>query len=156
MVTTDATLLELNERAPEVKNRVKARVKDVERLKVERVAKEDELPRTQRLEEDRHWPELHAWCVPSPTLLLLGGDLTVCIDLIQRYQAAVSLHKSLMSLDKFETPSENELQLTYSLPKSRKATIALVFLPNTRKIAEARLVDSDIDIGTRRRAFSVQ
>ena len=51
-----------------------------------------------------------------------------------------------MSLDKFETPSENELQLTYSLPKSRKATIALVFLPNTRQIAEARLFDSDIDI----------
>ena len=67
MVTTDATLLELNERAPEVKNRVKARVKDVERLKVKRVAKEDELPRTQRLEEDRRWPELHDWCVPSPT-----------------------------------------------------------------------------------------
>ena len=67
------------------------------------------------------------------------------IDLFQRYQAVVSLHKSLMSLDKFETPSENELQLTYSLPKSRKATIALVFLPNTQKIADA-LVDSDIDI----------
>src|SRR5882724_3971480 len=67
MVTTDATLLELNERAAEVKNRVKARVKAVERLKVKRVAKEDELPRTQRLEEDRRWPELHDWCVPSPT-----------------------------------------------------------------------------------------
>ena len=32
MVTTDATLLELNERAAEVKNRIKASVKDVERL----------------------------------------------------------------------------------------------------------------------------
>jgi hypothetical protein len=51
-----------------------------------------------------------------------------------------------MSLDKFETPSENELRLTYSLSKSRKATIALLFLPNTRQIAEAHLIDSDVDI----------
>ena len=67
-------------------------------------------------------------------------------DLLQRYQASVSLHKSLMSLDMFETPSENELQLTYSLPKSRSVTIVLVFLPNTRQIAEARVMNSDEDI----------
>lgn len=51
-----------------------------------------------------------------------------------------------MSLDKFETPSDNELRLTYSLPNARTVTIALLFLPNTRQIAEAHLVDSDIDI----------
>lgn len=51
-----------------------------------------------------------------------------------------------MSLDKFETPSDNELRLTYLLPKARKATIAILFIPNTRQIAEAHLTDSDIDI----------
>ena len=63
MVTMDATLIDLNERAAEVKNRVKAGVKDVERLKVERAAKEEELKRTQRLEEDNRWPALNDWCV---------------------------------------------------------------------------------------------
>ena len=72
MVTMDATLLELNERATEVKNRVKGAVKDVERLRVERTAKEDELKRTQHLEEDRRWPELHDWCVTC------HGSLLVC------------------------------------------------------------------------------
>jgi hypothetical protein len=68
MVTMDTTLLELNERAEEVKNRVKTGVKEVERLKVERAAKEEELKRTQRLEEDRRWPELYDWCVHSSRL----------------------------------------------------------------------------------------
>lgn len=63
MVTMDAALLELNERAADVKDRVKASVKDVERLKVECVAKEEELKRTQRLEEDSRWPALNDWCV---------------------------------------------------------------------------------------------
>jgi len=81
-----------------------------------------------------------------PPSFLLGGDLTVFIEFFQRYQVAVSLHKLLVLLDEFETPSKNELKLTYPLPKSRKATIASVFLPNTRHIAEAPLVDSDIDI----------
>ncbi|KAF8576409.1 hypothetical protein K439DRAFT_661952 [Ramaria rubella] len=121
MVTMDASLLELNERAEEVKNRVRTSFEDVERLKVERAAKEEELKRTQRLEEDNRWPALNDW-----------------------YSAAVSLHKSLMSLDKFETPSDNELRLTYTLPKGRKATIALLFMPNTRQIAEAHLIDTDI------------
>ena len=63
-----------------------------------------------------------------------------------RYSAAVALHKSLLSLDKFETPSDNELRLTYSLPKARKATIALLFMPNTRQIAEAHVIDSDVEV----------
>ena len=96
MVTMNAMLLELNKCAAEVKDCVKARVKDVVRLKA---AKEDKLERTQCLEEERHWLKLHDWCVPSPTLLLLGGDLTVCIYLFQRYHAAVSLYKLLMSLE---------------------------------------------------------
>ena len=65
MAIMDTQLLELNERAAEVKNRVKASVKDVERLKVERAAKEEELKRTQRLEEDNRWPALNDWCVSS-------------------------------------------------------------------------------------------
>jgi hypothetical protein len=76
MVTLDATLLELNERATEVKNRVKASVKEVERLKVERAAKEEELKRTKRLEEDSRWPALNDWCEPFSSSFLFGRHLT--------------------------------------------------------------------------------
>jgi len=123
MVTMDMTLQQLNDRAEQVKNSVKANVKEVERLKIERAAKEHELKRTWRLEEDNRWPALNDW-----------------------YSAAVSLHKSLMSLEGFETPTDNELRLTYNLSKGRQATIQLVFEPKSRQIAQGAIIESDVDL----------
>lgn len=61
MVTIQEDLERLNEEAEELKNGVKNGVKEVERLKVERAAKEEELKKTQRLEEDARWPALNDW-----------------------------------------------------------------------------------------------
>ncbi|KAF8518366.1 hypothetical protein BU17DRAFT_48687 [Hysterangium stoloniferum] len=123
MVTMDTTLQELNDRAEEVKNNVKANVKEVERLKIERATIEDGLKRTWRLEEDNRWPALNDW-----------------------FSAAVSLHRSLMSLESFETPTDNELRLTYNLSKGRRATIQLVFEPKSRQIAQGAIINSDVDL----------
>lgn len=63
MANIDTALQELGQKGEDLKNQVKNSVKEVERLKVERAAKEEELKRTQRLEEDNRWPALLDWSV---------------------------------------------------------------------------------------------
>ncbi|GJJ14864.1 hypothetical protein Clacol_009132 [Clathrus columnatus] len=119
----DIALNEQKQKAENLKHLIKTRTKELERLKAESSVKEEELKRTQRLEEDNRWPTLNNW-----------------------YSAAVSLHKSLMSLESFETPTDNELRVTYALPKGRRATLQLIFKPGTRQLAEASLLNSSFKI----------
>ncbi|KIJ38925.1 hypothetical protein M422DRAFT_231010, partial [Sphaerobolus stellatus SS14] len=123
MAQAQEKLAELTTEVEQLKTNVKNGVKEVERLKVERAAKEEELKRTRKLEEDNRWPALNDW-----------------------YQAAVSLHKSLLCLEDFATPTDNELRLTYSLPKGLKTTIQLIFQPGTRELEVCRIIDSDVTI----------
>lgn len=52
-----------------------------------------------------------------------------------------------MSLESFETPTDNELRLIYSLPKGRRAVVQFVFKPGTDRLAEASLLEpSNMDI----------
>lgn len=47
-----------------------------------------------------------------------------------------------MSLESFETPTDNELRLSYTLPKGRRATIQFIFEPGTGQLVEASLLES--------------
>lgn len=55
-----------------------------------------------------------------------------------RFSASLDLHRSIMSLVSSDSPSENSLVLTYSIPP-REVIITLVFIPNTRQLASAQV-----------------
>jgi hypothetical protein len=56
----------------------------------------------------------------------------------RRFTASLDLHRSIFSLISSRSPSENSLVLTYLVPP-RELTITLIFIPNTRQLAEARV-----------------
>lgn len=53
----------------------------------------------------------------------------------------MDLHRSIFSLVSFHCPSENSIVLTYIIPSHppRELTLNLVFIPNTRQLAEAQV-----------------
>lgn len=67
----------------------------------------------------------------------------------------MALHRHIFSLHSLNAVSENELSLTYLIdppehqPKQNptKVTITLLFVPNTRQLADVQLQGSDINIG---------
>lgn len=52
-------------------------------------------------------------------------------------------HKDLWSLESHQAPSENELHLAYALDSSsgarKRIYVTLLFVPNTRRLAEAQV-----------------
>jgi hypothetical protein len=63
-----------------------------------------------------------------------------------RYNVSIAVHRSLTSLVSWDAVSENEIKLTYAIPSHPKSsqsscdiTITLLFLPNTRRLAAARV-----------------
>ena len=61
-----------------------------------------------------------------------------------RYTAALALHRSLLSLESAHSESENELHLTYNVtPRNstepRQIFIKLLFVPNSRQLADAQV-----------------
>jgi hypothetical protein len=66
-----------------------------------------------------------------------------------RYTAAISLHQSILGLETFHMESENELQLAYkiiSTPEPRELKVKLLFIPNTRQLADAEIMGIDDDL----------
>ena len=66
-----------------------------------------------------------------------------------RYTAAIALHKSILGLETFHLESENELQLVYRTspaPEPRELTVKLLFVPNTRQLADAEVTGIDEDL----------
>ncbi|KAI0954121.1 hypothetical protein AcV7_007442 [Taiwanofungus camphoratus] len=131
MQKLDDELQSLNEKVDHVKEKVKEGARDVERLKVER-ADMEKLVRAGKDEvEDARIIGLYDW-----------------------FTASLALHRSLLSLESFRSPSENELHLIYSIPASsivnsrpRQIHITLLFVPNTRQLADAQIEGLSQDVG---------
>ncbi|KAH8107825.1 hypothetical protein BXZ70DRAFT_912812 [Cristinia sonorae] len=122
MQKLDDTLQELNERIDHVKVKVKDGAREVERLRVERAEVEKQAKIAQDKVEDGRVVGLYDW-----------------------FTAFLTLHREMFSLESFIAPSENELKLTYSLEPSRptsanrRLTVTLLFVPNTRHLADAQV-----------------
>ena len=66
-----------------------------------------------------------------------------------RYTAAIALHQSILGSETFHLESENELQLAYriaSTPEPRELEVKLLFVPNTRQLADAEVTGIDEDL----------
>ncbi|KAK7685197.1 hypothetical protein QCA50_011560 [Cerrena zonata] len=120
MQSLDEELQVMNENVEEVKGRVKEGAKYVERLRMERAEAEKQVKACKNEVEDGRVMGLYDW-----------------------YTAALKTHKELCSLESHQATSENELRLTYSLDKPngarKRVIITLLFVPNTRRLAEAQV-----------------
>ncbi|KAI0790710.1 hypothetical protein C8Q75DRAFT_732828 [Abortiporus biennis] len=122
----------LNDNIEELKGKVKEGAKEVERLRVERGDVERLVKKSEGEVGDARVVELYDW-----------------------FTASLELHKSLFSLKSFASPSENELHLTYALssPSTARTSsnhtypfiIILLFIPNTRQLADAQIEGDILD-----------
>ena len=68
---------------------------------------------------------------------------SMCLKMHHRYTASLKAHKELYSLESHHAPSENELRLVYALTgpngARKRVSITLLFVPNTRRLAEAQV-----------------
>ncbi|KAF7798486.1 hypothetical protein EIP86_009707 [Pleurotus ostreatoroseus] len=121
MQSLEETLQSLNERVDGVKEQVKTGARDVERLRVQRAELDKQVKATQSDVED-----------------------TRVIGLYDMLTAFLDFQKYLYSLESYRSPAENELHLVYSLDRpssaaSHKISIILLFVPNTRQLADAQV-----------------
>ncbi|KAI0071775.1 hypothetical protein K474DRAFT_1668617 [Panus rudis PR-1116 ss-1] len=124
MQKLDEQLQDYNQRIEDVKGKVKDGAREVERLRVERADVEKQLKICKSEVEDGRVISLYDW-----------------------FTASLKLHQNLFSLESHHAPSENELHLTYSMDTPpHRLKIVLLFVPNTRRLADAQVEGLDMDI----------
>jgi len=131
MQKLDDELQGINANIDEVKDKVKEGARDVERLRIERADAEKLVRAGEADVQDGRVRGLYDW-----------------------FTASLALHRSLHSLESFRSVSENELHLTYSItptsgPETRRRPIRIVllFVPNTRQLADAQIEGLKEDVG---------
>ncbi|KZT64376.1 hypothetical protein DAEQUDRAFT_732683 [Daedalea quercina L-15889] len=131
MQRLDDELQGLNTTVDEVKEKVKEGARDVERLRIERADAEKLVRAGEADVQDGRVRGLYDW-----------------------FTALLALHRSLHLLESFDSVSENELHLSYSIiptsgpnTKRRSIRIVLLFVPNTRQLADAHIEGLREDVG---------
>lgn len=135
MQALDAELADTQEKIATVRERIKVGTGQVEKLRSVRaeVEKAVEIGAGERVEDGRV-VGLYDWCATSNMrLLLVSSSLNS-----HRFSTTTSTHHTLVSLLSAHSESDNELRLTYRVHE-REVCITLLFIPNTRRLAEARV-----------------
>ncbi|KAH9839775.1 uncharacterized protein C8Q71DRAFT_905184 [Rhodofomes roseus] len=131
MQKLDDELQGINATIDDVKDKVKEGAREVERLRIERADAEKLVRAGEADVQDGRVRGLYDW-----------------------FTASLALHRSLHSLESFRSVSENELHLTYSITptsapdtRPRPIRIVLLFVPNTRQLADAQIEGLREDVG---------
>ncbi|KAI0640798.1 hypothetical protein C8Q79DRAFT_995022 [Trametes meyenii] len=129
MQELDDELQSVNGRVDEVKDRVKAGAREVERLRVERADLEKTVKAGKEEIQDGRVVGLYDW-----------------------YTASLALYRALVSLETSHFESENELHLSYIVTPpgtvdQKQIFVKLLFLPNSRQLADAEVEGLAEDIG---------
>ncbi|KAG2359003.1 hypothetical protein BDR07DRAFT_1293364 [Suillus spraguei] len=135
MQALDAELADAHEKIATVRERIKVGTGEVEKLRSVRadVEKAVEIGAGERVEDGRV-VGLYDWCVISNIKLPLISNPLIS----RRFSTTTSTHHALVSLLSAHSESDNELRLTYRMHE-REVCITLLFIPNTRRLAEARV-----------------
>lgn len=143
MQQLDEELQKGAEQVAQIKEAVKAGIKEVDRLRAERADLEKEV-RAQRSDvDDSELPGLYEWWVG------LYYDYGHAYLWVSRFTNSITVYRSLFGLDESHSVAENELRLTYNIDpspnrnKPRRITIDLVFVPNTRQLADVQVEGLD-------------
>ncbi|KAG1850019.1 hypothetical protein F4604DRAFT_87977 [Suillus subluteus] len=134
MQALDAELADAHEKIATVRERIKVGTGRVEKLRSVRaeVEKAVEIGAGERVEDGRV-VGLYDWCATSNMRLLVSNSL-----ILRRFSTTTSTHHALISLLSAHSESDNELRLTYRVHE-REVCMTLLFIPNTRRLAEARV-----------------
>ncbi|KAI0364732.1 hypothetical protein BV20DRAFT_974137 [Pilatotrama ljubarskyi] len=129
MQELDDELQQVNAQVEDVKERVKTGAREVERLRVERADLEKTVKAGQDEIQDGRVVGLYDW-----------------------YTVSLAFYRALVSLETSHSESENELHLSYAITprgasKRREIFIKLLFVPNSRQLADAEVEGLVEDIG---------
>ncbi|EMD39151.1 hypothetical protein CERSUDRAFT_134024 [Gelatoporia subvermispora B] len=131
MQTLDEALQEVTARVEQVKERVKDGAREVERLRMQRAELEKQVKAGKDEVEDGRVAGLYDW-----------------------FTASLALNRRLAALDSYHQASENELHLSYTVRRPahsgrtiRRVLIKLLFVPNTRRLADAQIDGLEQDLG---------
>lgn len=131
----------VNANVAAVREDIKTKSRRLEAVRSQRA--ELEKIRSSKVEEveDPRYAGLYDWFVPP-----LSPSAKVKTNSRPRYTAAIALHQSTVWSETFHMESENELQLVYSMtstPEPRELKVNLLFMPNTRQLADAGIMGID-------------
>ena len=134
----------VNERVSAIREDTKVKSRQLEAMRSQRA--EVEKIRSSKVDEveDPRYAGLYDWFVPS-----VSPSAKVKTHSWPRYTAAIAFNQSIVGSETFHVESENELQLVYSIPSapgSRELRINLLFMPNTRQLADAGIMGADGDL----------
>ncbi|KAI9465886.1 hypothetical protein BJY52DRAFT_1202122 [Lactarius psammicola] len=129
MQTLEDELQSINEKIARVKDNIKEGTVKIDHLRSEKAELEKRVPAHNVEADDGRAAKLCDWCV----LQLFSP----------RYSSTLALHRSFFNLQSSRSISENELILSYEIdPKAkhpRIVVVALLFLPDTRQLADVRI-----------------
>ena len=133
----------VNEKIACVKDAIKERTVELDRLRSERTELEKTLAVHKIEADDGRAVDLCDWCV-----VLLSSSPLMTEQSTPRYTSSLAIHRSLLDMESARLISENELMLSYAIkPLNHSAktkdhrviVIVLLFLPNTRQLADVRI-----------------
>lgn len=144
MQSLDDELQNTNAVVDKTKEQVKTGSRELERLRVERAELEKKVRAQRDQTEDTRVVGLYEWSVFTPTFILM-----VLLKLVGiRFQASLALHRRLFRHVSYTSPSENELHITCIAQSSpRIVIIMMIFVPNTRRLADAHVEGLETEAG---------
>jgi hypothetical protein len=117
MMMLEEEMQEIEKEITQKREENKAAARELEKMRIERGKLESEYKALKvEPQEDARISELYEW-----------------------YNAALALHKNLLSIDSFTRPFSNAINITYRLPEL--VTVQVVFHPGTEKLANAQLLN---------------
>lgn len=118
-ISTKATQID------QTKEKVQNTAREVERLRIDRAAKEEEVRQTKGEEEDGRIIGLYDWFVSFSCIDMYMQSVLTLDD---RFSTTLNLHRSIFSLVSTRSVAENELELTYDLSFGSCAYLLLIYM----------------------------
>ncbi|KZV93009.1 hypothetical protein EXIGLDRAFT_749354 [Exidia glandulosa HHB12029] len=115
--------VEAQRRTVEAKDALKGAQRELERLRAERNDKEAKVAELARQQGDTRLVGLSDW-----------------------YALQLAQYRAMLGIISAQAASDNEIQVEFARDGGGSVVLSLVFEPGQRRLAEARLLDSDIDI----------
>lgn len=144
MQTLEDESQHVNEKIARAKDAIKEGTREKDQLRSVKAELEKEVAVHKLEADDGRTVDLCDWCVVLP----------FSVHVIEwgppRYTSSLALHQSILNMHSYRSISENELMLSYNAYavnplngsgtiKGHRVTIVLLFLPNTRQLADVRI-----------------
>lgn len=134
----------VNEKIGRIKDAIKEGTVEIDRLRSEKAELEKKVATHKAEADDGRAVDLCDWCVCCAAFL----SALELEKIPPRYTSSLAIHRSLLNMQSCRSISENELVLSYAIDPPNKSAktknervvvIVLLFLPDTRQLADVRV-----------------